>query len=165
MNIIDIILLLCFIPAVISGLRKGFIAQVIAIISLVLGTWLSFKFATALSLWMGQWIETSARLLNIISFTVIFVVVVFGLFFIGKILEKSIKIIMLGWLNRLLGVFFALLNCALITGLVILAFNAINTRFNLVPAETLSESVFYYPLRDIANSVFPYLKTLLFKPL
>lgn len=35
MNILDFIILLCFIPAVINGLKKGFIAQVMAIIALV----------------------------------------------------------------------------------------------------------------------------------
>lgn len=163
MNIVDIIILLCFLPAIVSGLRKGFIAQVIAIIALVLGTWLSFKFASALSLWLGQWIETSAQLLNVISFTVIFIIVVFGLFFIGKILEKTIKIIMLGWLNRLLGVIFALLKCGLIVGLIILAFNALNTKSDFVPSETLSDSALYYPLKDMADSVFPYLKGFVLK--
>ncbi|MDE6871306.1 MAG: CvpA family protein [Bacteroidales bacterium] len=165
MNIIDIILLLCFLIAAVNGLRKGFIAQVIAIISLVLGIWLSFKFSTALSAWIGQWIETSAQLLKTISFAVIFVVVVFGLFMIGRILEKSIKIIMLGWLNRLLGVLFSLLYCALVTGLVVLAFDAVNAKFQIVSPGYLSSSALYGPLRDIANSVFPYLKGLLFKPI
>ena len=53
MNVIDIILLICFVPAVIMGLRKGFIAQVIAIISIILGIWLSFQFSAALSGWLG----------------------------------------------------------------------------------------------------------------
>ena len=119
MNILDIILLLCFIPAIINGLRKGFISQVIAIISLVLGTWLSFKFSVTLSHWMSQWIETSPQLLNTIAFAVIFVVVVFVLFAIGKIFEATIKIIMLSWLNKLLGILFAFLKCAIILGLVI----------------------------------------------
>ena len=78
MNILDIILLLCFIPAVISGLRKGFIAQVVAIISLVLGIWLSVRFASAAGAWLGQWIEASQQLLNVISFAVIFIVVTHG---------------------------------------------------------------------------------------
>ncbi|MCM1176760.1 MAG: CvpA family protein [Bacteroidales bacterium] len=165
MNIIDIIILICFLIAGVNGLRKGFIAQVIAIISLVLGIWLSFKFATAASAWASQWVETSRQLLNIISFAVIFVVVVFGLFVIGKVLEKSIKLIMLGWLNRLLGVFFSLLYCALILGLIILIFNGINTKLGMISHETLSSSFLYYPLNNIANSVFPYLKELLFRPI
>ena len=75
MNILDIILLVCFIPAIISGLRKGFIAQVVAIISIVLGVWLSVKFATLAGSWISQWIEASPQVINIISFAVIFIAI------------------------------------------------------------------------------------------
>ena len=68
---------------------------------------------------------------------------------------------MLGWLNKLLGVIFALLKCALIVGLVIMAFNSINGTFHLISDETLSNSLLYGPIRDTANNVFPYLKGLL----
>ena len=161
MNILDIILLLCFIPAVISGLRKGFIAQVIAIISLVLGVWLSVKFAVLAGRWLGQWIETSPQLLNGIAFALIFIIVVFALFALGKILEKTIKIIMLGWLNRLLGVLFSMLKCILILGFICIVFESINTRYGIVPASYLDSSLLYGPFRDIAISVFPYFKELI----
>lgn len=161
MNILDIILLLCFIPAVISGLRKGFIAQVIAIISLVLGVWLSVKFAVLAGRWLGQWIETSPQLLNGIAFALIFIIVVFALFALGKILEKTIKIIMLGWLNRLLGVLFSVLKCILIVGFLIIVFGAVNGQFHIVSEKYLAESVMYTAFRDIAYSVFPYFKRLI----
>lgn len=163
MNIIDIILLLCFLPAVISGLRKGFIAQVIEIISLILGVWLSFRFASAVSLWLGQWIDTSAQLLNLLSFAVIFAVVGIALFCLGKILEKSIKIIMLGWLNKLLGVLFALIKCALAVGLVLIVFGFINSHTGIVKESVLSSSALYTGLKNFTDSVFPYLKDILFK--
>ena len=56
---------------------------------------------------------------------------------------------------------FAFLKCAIILGLVILAFNALNTTFGLVPEKTLADSAFYYPLKNMAYSVFPYLKGLI----
>ena len=88
---------------------------------------------------------------------------IFGLFAIGKVIEASIKIIMLGWLNRILGLIFAILKCALILGLVIIMFDSINGNFHAVPEKTLSESILYPPLKDLANCIFPYLKDLLFK--
>ena len=163
MNILDIILLLCFIPAVISGLRKGFIAQVVAIISLVLGIWLSVRFASAAGAWLGQWIEASQQLLNVISFAVIFIVVVFALAALGKLTEKTIKIIMLGWLNKLLGVVFSMLKCMLILGFLNIVFNTINAQFDLVSRADLDKSLLYGPIEKIANSVFPYLKELITK--
>lgn len=163
MNILDIILLVCFIPAIISGLRKGFIAQVVAIISIVLGVWLSVKFATLVGNWISQWIEASPQLINIISFAIIFIAVAVLLFTIGKLIEATIKIIMLGWLNKLLGVLFSMLKCILIIGFLIIAFEAINDTFGLVPESYLSDSLLYTPFRDIADSVFPLFKELLSK--
>lgn len=161
MNILDIILLVCFIPAVIGGIRKGFIAQVVAIISIVLGVWLSVKFASMAGAWISRWTETSPQLINIISFTVIFIAVAIVLFAIGKLLEKTIKIIMLGWLNRLLGVLFSMLKCILILGFICIVFESINTRYGIVPASYLDSSQLYGPFRDIAISVFPYFKELI----
>ena len=163
MNILDIILLVCFIPAIISGLRKGFIAQVVAIISIVLGVWLSVKSATLVGSWISQWIEASPQLINIISFAIIFIAVAVLLFTIGKLIEATIKIIMLGWLNKLLGVLFSMLKCILIIGFLIIVFEAINDTFGLVPESYLSESLLYAPFRDIADSVFPLFKELLSK--
>lgn len=163
MNILDFIILLCFIPAVISGLKKGFIAQVVAIIALVLGAWLSYRFSSAVSIWIGQWIEGSQQLLQIISFIIIFIVVVFALHMLGKAIEASIKIIMLGWLNKLLGVVFSMLKCMLIIGLLIMAFNAINETFSLVQESKLAESLLYNPIKNMTYSVFPYIKDMLFR--
>lgn len=163
MNILDIILLVCFIPAIISGLRKGFIAQVVAIISIVLGVWLSVKSATLVGSWISQWIEASPQLINIISFAIIFIAVAVLLFTIGKLIEATIKIIMLGWLNKLLGVLFSMLKCILIIGFLIIVFEAINDAFGLVPESYLSDSLLYAPFRDIADSVFPLFKELLSK--
>lgn len=163
MNILDFIILLCFIPAVISGLKKGFIAQVVAIIALILGAWLSYRFSSAVSTWIGQWIEGSQQLLQIIAFIIIFIVVVFALHLLGKAIEASIKIIMLGWLNKLLGVAFSMLKCMLIIGLLIIAFNAINETFSLVQESKLAESLLYTPIKNMTYSVFPYIKDMLFQ--
>ena len=162
MNIIDIILLICFIPAVVQGIRKGFISQVISIISLVLGIWMSARFASLVSTWIAQWITASGQVLEIVAFALILVVVFLVLGALGKLLEAAIKLIMLGWLNKLLGVVFALLKTGLIVGLVIMAFSSLNATFNLVKPEILSQSVLYTPLKDIANDVFPYLRDMIF---
>ena len=160
MNILDIVLLACLIPAVIQGLRKGFIAQVVAIISLILGGWLAYRFSSALTGWLGQWIEAPAAAMNIISFIIIFAIVVTLLFLLGKILEASIKIILLGWLNRLLGLIFALFKYVLVLELLPVLFDSINGKFNIVQESYLSSSVMYSGFRSIAYSIFPYLKSL-----
>lgn len=162
MNIIDIILLICLIPAVVQGLRKGFISQAISIISLIFGVWMSARFASIVSEWIGQWIAASAQVLELVSFALIMIIVFLVLGALGKVIEAAIKLVMLGWLNKLLGVAFSLLKAALITGLVIMAFSSLNQTFGLVKPEILGDSVMYTPLKKIAYDVFPYLKGLIF---
>ena len=82
------------------------------------------------------------------------------LFLLGKILEASIKIILLGWLNKLLGLVFSLFKYVLVIGLLIILFDSINGKFSLVSDEFLDSSFLYSGIRSISWSVFPYLKSL-----
>lgn len=160
MNILDIALLVCLIPALIQGLRKGFIAQVVAIISLVLGGWLAYHFSSVVTGWLEQWLDISGPALGILSFILIFVVVITVLFLLGKVLEASVKIILLGWLNKLLGLVFALFKYALVIGLLIILFDSVNGKFDFVSESYLDSSFMYSGLRSVSYAVFPYLKSL-----
>ena len=162
MNIVDIILLICFIPAVIQGFRKGIISQVIAIISIIAGAWVSFRFTSDVSIWMAEYIQGSEQMLKVISFALIFAAVIVGMALLGKFIEGAVKLVMLEWLNKLLGVAFSLLKAGLIVGLCIMLFCSLNNTFDMVSEEVLNESILFPPLKSLAYTVFPYLKELLF---
>lgn len=162
MNVLDIILLICFIPAVIQGIRNGFIAQVISIAALILGVWASARFTPEVSTWLAQYITVSDQVMKVISFTVILLMSFLVLALIGKFLEATFKLVMLGWLNSLLGAVFSLIKAGLVIGLVIMAFCSLNNTFDFVSEEVLNESVLFPPLKKMAYTVFPYLKELLF---
>ena len=159
----DIIILICFLPAVISGIKNGFIEQVVALVSLVLGAWLAFRFSNVVGEWLHPYMEVSETVLHVISFAVIMVAVVLVLFVLGKILTGLTKLVLLGWLDRLLGLVFALLIAGLFIGIGIILFDTLNVKFGFVDEAVLEESVLYGPIRDIAYMVFPYLKELLLK--
>ncbi len=162
MNILDIILLICFVPAAIQGFQKGFISQVIAIISIIAGVWLSVQFASEVTVWLAQYIQGSEQVLKVVSFALIFIAVIAGLALLGRLVEGTVKLIMLGWLNRLLGVVFSLVKASLIVGLIIMAFCSLNNTFQFVSEDVLNQSVLFPPLKNMAYTVFPYLKDLLF---
>lgn len=158
MNILDIIILICLIPALIQGIRKGFISQIIGIVSIIAGVWASSRFASLVSNWLSQYLTGSEQLLRIISFVLIFILVIIGLALLGKLLEATIKIVMLGWVNRLLGAMFSIFNCLLVLGLISLAFTAINETFSLVKPEVINGSLLYPIVEWTADNIFPYLK-------
>ena len=160
MNILDIIILICFIPAVIQGLRKGFIAQAISLVSIIAGVWASARFAEVTSQFLAQYITVSEQAMKVISFAVILTAVFLILGLIGRMLEGLFNLVMLGWLNRLLGVAFSAIKCLLVLGLLVVIFNSINATFGFVKPEALADSVLYPVVKDTADTIFPYLKTI-----
>ena len=111
--------------------------------------------------WLAQHIDASEQVLRITAFALIMVAVFIVLGLIGKLLEATIKLVMLGWVNRLLGMCFALVKCLLILGLLALGFNSLNNTFGFVKPEQLADSVLYPIINDMAEIVFPYLKSIL----
>ena len=111
---------------------------------------------------MAQYIQGPEQVLKITAFALIFIAVIAAMTLLGKLIEGTVKLIMLGWLNRLLGVVLSLVKAGLIVGLVIMAFCSLNNTFNLVDEEMLNQSVLFPPLKNMAYTIFPYLKDLLF---
>ncbi len=161
MNIIDAIILICLIPALIQGLRKGLISQAISIVSVIAGIWASARFADIVTTWVSQYITASEQVLKVIAFAIILVVVFLALGILGRLLESILKFAFLGWVNKLLGVAFSLLKAFLIIGLLIIVFSSLNGAFGLVKPEIIEESVLYEPVKNLADAVFPYIKNML----
>ena len=162
MQTIDIIILICLVPFIVRGISKGFVSQLTALVSVILGIWLSANFAKMVSEYLRPYLEVSDAVLNVISFIGILLVVILVLNLIGKAIEKVLKLVLLGWVDKLLGLAFSLLKGGLLLGILIVLFNTINVKFGLVPEETLDASVLYPPLKEITYSIFPSLKDLLF---
>ncbi len=159
MSIIDIIILVAFIPAVIKGIRDGFVRQTTAILGLFMGVWIAYRFSNLLAIWLGKWAATPESITKIVAFVVILIIVMILINLIGKLLENVIKVVMLGWLNKLLGVLIAFLLTAIILGIIISLINYINTSwFTILSKKLIDDSTLYTPLSNFTNSLFPYLK-------
>lgn len=163
MNTVDIILAICLFPAIVQGISKGFVSQAIALISVILGVWASFHFAEVVCGFISPYLDIAEPVIHVIAFILIFCAVAYGLHLVEKLLTGIIKMVMLGWLNKLLGVAFALFKAMLLIGVVVMLFNTINVDGKLVSQEVLDQSVLYGPVKNFAYTVFPYFKALLFK--
>ncbi|MBR6054765.1 MAG: CvpA family protein [Bacteroidales bacterium] len=161
MQTIDIILAICFVPAIIRGISKGFLEQAASLIALFLSVWMAFRFSSLAADWLRPRIEIQDTLLNVIAFVLVLVVVSIATVLLGKLLSKLVKVVMLGWLDKLLGVVFALLCTAVILGVLIVSFDTLNTKFQMVSPERLDSTVLYSSLRSISWFLFPYLKELI----
>lgn len=160
MAILDIILLFCFVPAIVTGISKGLVKQVVDILSLVLGATAAIRFTPVVSGWLTSYVAIDGKLLYVLSFAIILVAVCTILSLIGGLMNHVVKITALGWANRVLGVLFGIFKTALLIGLVILVFEGLNDKWNLVPSDKFDGAVVYEWLKNFSIAVFPKLKTL-----
>ena len=158
MNILDIIILICLIPSLIQGLRKGFISQANAIISIIAGVWASAKFANVLGAQLAEYITASEQILKIVSFAIILALTFLVLGVLSRMLESIVNFVMLGWVNKLLGAAFAFVKGVLILGLILNILTSLSG--SLINSEVFSESSLYPVINSIANTIFPYIKAL-----
>lgn len=162
MGTLDIILLICFIPAIIRGLSKGFVEQAVALVSIFVGTWVAYHFNQLVCAWLEPHFPSmSEKTLTIISFIILLVLAVVVLYIIGRLLTKVVHMVLLGWLDRILGFVFAILKTALLLGLVVILFENINVNHFFVKEATLAASPVYCFIKSLALTVFPYLKELI----
>lgn len=159
MPIMDIILLLCFIPAIISGLTKGLIKQVADIVTIIVAAWAAYFFSTGLGTWLGKYVTWDPAVLKVVSFVLIVIIVALALGLISSIVTKALSALSLGFLNKLLGLVFAVLKCALILALLIQLFEVLNGTLHFMRENALEDAVVYNALREFGNTVFPLLKT------
>lgn len=160
MNILDIIIaLLVIIPGIILGLKKGFVYQVVTLLTIILGAWMSFHFADAAGSYMSHYWSLDARVLKVIAFIIIFIIVYLILCLLGRMLEKLLYGLVGGAPNRILGILFAIFKLAILAGLIIVLFETLNSTFHFVSRQTLDSSVLYPLLRDFTEMIIPVIKS------
>ena len=85
-NGLDIVLLLAFIPAVIRGIKKGFIEQFLALAGIVVGIWAAYHCSAMVSVWIRPHIDASDTVLGVISFILILIAACIGVYFLTRLL-------------------------------------------------------------------------------
>ncbi len=161
MNGLDIALLILFIPGIIRGLSKGFLEQAISLAGVVLSVYLAYHFSDYACGYIKQYISVSETVLHVIGFAAVLILALLAVILLSKVITKVVEMASLGWLNKVLGLVFALATTALVLSIIIILFDTVNVKFELVKSPLLEESALYGPLKDMGYYVFPYLKQLL----
>ena len=160
MGVIDIVIVCCFLPVLYFGIKNELIKQVVAFAVIYFGIMLSLKFATPVADWVVQHVKIPEFWAKAVSFILIFFVVALLLNLLGKLLEKIIKISLLGWLNKLLGIVVTFCIFALVLSVVVYFVDSANNLLDFIPKEKLEESRFYPALLNLSKEVFPHFKEL-----
>jgi len=155
--IIDVVFLILMILAIFNGFRKGLIVALFSVIAFILGIAAALKLSSYVAARLSQSFDSSAKWLPVISFVIVFLAVVILVHLGARLLQKSVEMVMLGWLNRLGGVLIYVLLYSIV--LSILLFYA--SMIHLVSPETQAASISYPYLKDLGPKMINSLGTII----
>ena len=137
--IIDIIFLALILLAVINGYRKGFIIAIFSIVALIAGLAAAIKLSALTAGYLDDSVNISDKWLPVVSFALVFLVVVILVRLGAQLVEKTVELAMMGWLNKLGGmVLYAILY--MIIGSILLYYG---TKAQVLSKEVMAQSVTY----------------------
>lgn len=156
MSTIDIVIVIPIIWAAYRGFKKGLIIEVSSLIALSLGIWGAIHFSYYIADIITDKVDD--KYIPLASFTVTFILIVAGVFVLGRILEKFVNIIQLRFVNKIAGASFGVLKILLILSVVLVIINSYDKQLKLIPNDVKEGSTLYYPLSNLSKSVIPALK-------
>ena len=104
--LIDIITAVLLVIACIKGYQKGLILAVFSILAFIIGLAAALKLSAVVAGYLKGSISVSAKWLPFVSFVAVFLITVLLVRWGGKLIERSFKVVLLGWVNRIGGIIF-----------------------------------------------------------
>ncbi len=103
--LIDLIFAVLLVIAMIKGYQKGLIIALFSIIAFIIGLAAALKLSAVAAEYLKGSVNVSAKWLPFVAFILVFFLVVILIRLGGKLIEKAFQVVLLGWLNRIAGIF------------------------------------------------------------
>jgi len=155
MNILDIIIGIPVLWMAYRGFTKGFVIEVTTLIALLLGIYAALNFSSYTAGLLNDYFTLEQQYMTILSFAVTFVVVVIAIVLIGRLLERFVNLIALGFLDKLAGGLFGIVKAAFIISVIFLVINSFDTNESVISPEKKKNSVLYGPVSSLVPAILP----------
>jgi len=153
MSVADIILSGILLWAGWKGFSRGLVIEVASLAALLLGIYAAFHFSWIAAPYLEKYVDANARVLHILSLAVTFLVVVLLVILVGKLLEKVVNLVMLGFVNKILGAVFSVLKVAVVLSVLMLLLNLADPHQKLLSPDTRQASWLYPRIEQIAPAL------------
>ncbi|MFZ1534289.1 MAG: CvpA family protein [Chitinophagaceae bacterium] len=137
--LIDIIFAVILVLAILKGYQRGLVIGLFSLVAVIIGLAAAMKLSTVVAGYIGKAVKVSEEWLPVISFAVVFVIVLLFIRLGARAIEKAIEVVLLGWVNKIGGII--LFAAIYITVFSVLLFYA--EQMKLLQADTIDKSVTY----------------------
>lgn len=159
--LIDVVFAILMLLACLKGLRKGLIIALFSVFAFIAGLAAALKLSAVVANRISENITVSAKWLPVISFMVVFIAVVFLVNLGGRLIQKSVQALLLGWVDKFAGM---ILFC-LLYSIIFSVFLFYAVQLHLVKEQTILSSQIYPYIQPIGpkvigaiGSVIPFFK-------
>ena len=157
LNYFDIVIAILLLWSSYRGFTKGFLVMAASLAALVLGVWGAIRFSDLTAGLLIENLDFQSKYTALIAFALTFIAIVIVVHLFARAMDKLVKAVALGIVNRIAGLAFAVLRTAFLVSIVLVILNSIDRRAPFIPEEHKEQSLLYKPLSRLAPSIFPYL--------
>ncbi len=154
---LDIILLAPIVFGIIKGFMKGFIRELAAILGIFIGVVAAYLLADNVFQYFTIYFESVDFELKIISYVVVFFATILLVNSLASLMTRTMKVIALNGINRLLGSIFGAVKWAAIVTLAVFTLNRIQQTNTVFQKSTLKKSVVYQRFLGYSDKAAQYI--------
>lgn len=156
--IIDICIAIPVLWGMFKGFKRGLIIELCTLMALLLGVYGAAHLGDMGSEWMENNFNTDPGISRILSFAVLFLIIVVLVMLFGKVLTGIIKLVALGLVNKLFGMAFGGFKFFLIVSGLLFLINGFPITSEIIPLSEKRESFLYEPTLGLISNLYPVLR-------
>ena len=158
MNYLDILFIIPLIIGAWRGFKKGFIIEIFTLLALLVGIYAGIHFSDMMAVILRDNLGFTSKYMPAISFTITFLLVGAMVFFAGKMIEKAIKVVALGTINKFAGMLFGIIKMIFILSIGVVILDAYDQEGEFIHDDLKNESLLYGPTKNTTIKTIPALK-------
>lgn len=152
LNTLDYVILILLLIGLLTGIAQGVIKQAFGLGGLLGGLLLGALLYKPAALFLLDVIEMEFNVAQVVAFIVILIIVPIVFSIVGNLLSKIVKIISLGFVDRLLGGVFGVIKFFIVIGLSIQLLEMTGVADKVIRSDEKKESQLYEQARVISDA-------------
>jgi membrane protein required for colicin V production len=136
------------------GWKNGVLVEIASVLALIAAFYGSIHFSYIAAEYLAEKLDWNETFIKIAAFGGTFLVILFGVNLLGKLLSKVADFALLGLLNRIAGGVFGIVKVAIILGAFLSFLERANQPLDLIAPEFFEHSVLYGPIKESGALVF-----------
>lgn len=158
MNWFDVLVGILLLIAFIDGYRKGLIMQLVGLATLVLAAIFGGRLAERILPEIIRLIDISPVSARVLSFVLAFALIAIILSLIGRLIQKFVDVVLLSFINRLLGSVVAMATMMLFLSILLNLILVFDKKETVINKRTRQESFFFERVEAVVPAIIPYMK-------